>query len=212
MAMRPLAFDLEVNRVGEERQITVAGLRGDAAAKLILNTDGRDANEEQLQNQLGDEYTTLSVHENEADLILELRQFIAESVNKDDQYLTGFNAEVWDGGHDLPILRRSCIRHSIEWVFRGMAYIDVQTLLKRIETGDTYDLAGAYDMLIGGFEDDPFHEAGGNTIRAHKHGDWLPLLQHNHADIVRTFNLARLLTRYVPKSDVKMKNLTPPER
>lgn len=40
--------------------------------------------------------------------------------------------------------------------------------------------------------------------------EWLPLLEHNFADIKRTRDLSLLAGRFVAKSDFGMKNLQPP--
>jgi hypothetical protein len=72
------------------------------------------------------------------------------------------------------------------------------------------DLVGVYDALIGEETCDPFEDSAA-AVDAFESGDWLPLLEHNLADIQRTRELADLAVRFVARSDFKMKNLAPPQ-
>lgn len=104
-----------------------------------------------------------------------------------------------------------CVRKTVEWPFPDVAYADVMTMVDRFETGDANDLVDVYETLLGDSHCDPFDESG-STVVAPEEGDWVPLLLHNLADIERTRELALLAGQYIPKSDFKMKNLSPPDR
>lgn len=78
-------------------------------------------------------------------------------------------------------------------------------------TDETHDLVGAYDQLIGKETCDPFADSG-EAVDAFENDEWKSLLLHNLADTQRTRELAVLASKYVPKSDFRMKNLTPPSR
>jgi hypothetical protein len=82
--------------------------------------------------------------------------------------------------------------------------------IQRFDTGDTSDLVGVYDRLIGDESCDLFDESG-QAVDAWEQREWLPLLKHNLADIERNRELAVLAGEYVPKSDFSMKNLAPPQ-
>jgi hypothetical protein len=84
-------------------------------------------------------------------------------------------------------------------------------IVDRFDTKDNTDLVGVYDVLIGEETCDPFEDSAG-AVDAFEAGDWLPLLQHNLADIQRTRELAELAGRFVARSDFKMKNLQPPRQ
>lgn len=70
---------------------------------------------------------------------------------------------------------------------------------------------GVYDQLIGNDTCDSFEDSGA-AVDAFEAAGWLPLLNHNLADIQRTRELAQLAGRFVPKSDFSMKSLQPPGR
>jgi hypothetical protein len=84
-------------------------------------------------------------------------------------------------------------------------------IVDRFDTNDQRDLVGVYDVLIGEESCDPFDDSG-EAVDAFENGDWLPLLEHNLADIQRTRELAELAGRFVARSDFKMKNLQPPRQ
>jgi hypothetical protein len=84
-------------------------------------------------------------------------------------------------------------------------------IVDRFDTSDQSDLVGVYDELIGEGSCDPFDDSG-EAVDAFESGDWLPLLEHNLADIQRTRELAELAGRFVARSDFKMKNLQPPRQ
>jgi len=84
-------------------------------------------------------------------------------------------------------------------------------MVDRFDTQDHRDLVGVYDHLLGNETCDPFEDSG-EAVDAFEAAEWLPLLEHNLADIQRTRELALLAGRFVPKSDFSMKNLQPPKK
>ncbi|MFD1642685.1 hypothetical protein [Halohasta litorea] len=208
----PIAFDIETSGFGNESVLTVAGFASTLGEVVILNTAGRQANSTQLEQALA-EYSDYGVDvivtDDEAGLLSAVEQVATDRLNKDRHYLTAYNGETWKGGFDLPYLRTACISHDVAWPFPNMAYADVFEFVDRFDTHDEKGLVGVYDELIGKANCDPFDDSK-EAVDAFESGKWEPLLLHNLADIQRTLELAMLGERYVPRSDFKMKNLSPP--
>jgi hypothetical protein len=152
---------------------------------------------------------SLEVVPTEQALLEALTAFAESHIDGDSHYLTADNGETWKGGFDLPFLRSACHRNDVQWPFGDLAYADTMEVMNRFDTGGTNDLVGVYDLLIGENCCDPFDHSK-RAVSAFEAGDWLPLLQHNLADIMRTRELAELAGRFVPRSDFQMKNLEPP--
>lgn len=211
--LAPVAFDLETSGFEPEAVVTVAGFATDIGAWLGLNTGGREADADRLRESLGPDAAgigiTLVVEPDEAELLAALGGFAAEHLQGDRHYLCAFNGETWRAGFDLPFLRTACARHDLDWPFGDLAYADVRSMVARFNTGETGDLVGVYDLLIGGDHGDPFGDSA-EAVSAHEAGDWAPLLRHNLADIRRTYELAVLAEQYVAGKDFRMKNLGPP--
>ncbi len=208
----PIAFDIETSGFGNESELTVAGFASTLGEIVILNTAGRQANGIRLEQTLS-EYSTKGVEvivtDNEVGLLRAVEEIATNRLNSDRHYLTAYNGETWKGGFDLPYLRTACIAHDLQWPFPNMAYADVFEFVDRFNTHDERGLVGVYDELIGKESCDPFEDSA-EAVDAFENGEWEPLLLHNLADIQRTLELAMLGERYVPRSDFKMKNLSPP--
>jgi len=212
-ALTPVAFDLETSGFAPDAVVTVVGLATDVGAWLGLQTGGRGADADALRADLAapdSTPVTVATVDAEADLLAALHDFAAERLDGDRQYLCAFNGETWRGGFDLPFLRTACARHGVAWPFPDLAYADVRSMVARFNTGDVGDLVGVHEALVGGDRGDPFDDSA-EAVAAFEAGDWGPLLAHNLADVRRTYALAALAGRYVPKSDFRMKNLAPPE-
>lgn len=210
--LQPVAFDIETTGFEPGSVITVAGLAAQQDVILVLNTAGRTADHQHLETALNQDTSAtvgLSVCHSESELLATLSDCAGTLIDTDTQYLTAYNGETWNGGFDLPFLRTTCVRCSADWPFPDMAYADVMDVVKRFDTHENNDLVSAYNFLIGTDSCDPFDDSE-EAVRAFRDGDWLPLLLHNLADIVRTRELAVLGGRYVAKSDFGMKNLEPP--
>ena len=211
--LSPIAFDIETSGLDEDDVITVAGLATDVGGWLALNTTGRDVDGNELAAAIERESkitVRLAVFENEQDLLRGLREFATSTIEGDRHYITAYNGERWRSGFDLPFLRSACVDQGVPWPFPDAAYSDTMDMVQRFDTSDSNDLVGVYDTLIGKESCDPFEDSA-RAVTAHENGDWIPLLLHNLADVTRTRELAVLAGQYIPKSDFKMKNLTPPD-
>lgn len=211
--LAPVAVDLETAGFEPDASITVVGLAGDAAAWQGLNAGGRPVDETDVREVLhagADRAVELDVTADEAGLLEALRDVVETRLDGSRQYLCAFNGETWRGGFDLPFLRTACARHGADWPFADLAYADVRAMVERFNTGEAGDLDGVYDALVGRPVDDPFADSR-EAVTAYEDGDWAPLLRHNLADVTRTYELAVLAGRYVPKADFRMKNLGPPD-
>ena len=211
--LSPIAFDIETSGLEPGAVVTVAGLTTDMGSWLALNTTERDADAERLAAAVEHESGSnirVSVYRNEQHLLAGLAEFATSTIDGDRHYLTAYNGERWRGGFDLPFLRSACVRCDAAWPFPDVAYADAMDMVERFDTGDVSDLVGVYEELIGGEDCDPFDDSA-SAVATHEEGDWVPLLCHNLADIERTRELAVLAGRYIPKSDFKMKNLSPPD-
>jgi len=211
--LQPIAFDIETNGLDDSAVLTVAGLAHSLGEVLILNTDGRTANSGQLEQALQEESVgniEVLIAEDEEALLGILHQIAHDRLDDDKHYLTAFNGETWNGGFDLPFVRTACVSHDIDWPFPNMAYSDVFSFIDRFDTNGEKGLVEVYDELIGKESCDPFADSGA-AVDAFDAGEWEPLLLHNLADIQRTREIAVIASKYVPRSDFKMKNLSPPE-
>lgn len=211
-ALDPVAFDIETSGLDRDAVITVAGFTDDLGSWMVLNTGGRDADQDRLLDELRqcvENPVSLRIVEDETALLESVQGYVDERLGETD-YLTAYNGETWNGGFDLPFLRSACHRNSVAWPFDDVAYADTMEAIQRFDTGKTGDLVGVYDRLINEDSCDPFDDSG-SAVDAWDQGNWLLLLKHNLADIERTRDLAILASEYVPKSDFSMKNLAPPQ-
>jgi hypothetical protein len=212
--LAPIAFDIETNGFAPGAVITVAGLAFELGDVLILNTNGRAADEDGLETRLAahaDGRVDLSVCESERELLTVLADVCAAHIDTDAHYLTAYHGETWNGGFDLPFLRSACVECDVLWPFPDMAYADMLNVVDRFATDDIRDLVGVYNQLIGAETCDPFDDSEA-AVDAFNDCEWELLLRHNFADIHRTREIALLAGEYVPKSDFRMKNLAPPNR
>lgn len=215
MGLDPIAFDIETSGLDEDAVITVAGFAHDLGESIILNVDGRDAPDHQTLTTALDEHSTgavsLEIVDDEAALLESISEMATNQINGDRHYLTAYNGETWNGGFDLPFCRTRFLDHDMDWPFGDLAYADMMEMVDRFNTQDQRDLVGVYDHLFGNETCDPFEDSG-EAVDAFEAAEWLPLLEHNLADIQRTRELALLAGRFVPKSDFSMKNLEPPSQ
>ncbi len=181
--LSPIAFDIETSGLESGSVVTVAGLTTDIGSWLALNTTGRDADASRLaadvEHQSGSNIR-VSVYQSGQNLLAGLQDFTTKTIDGDQHYLTAYNGERWNGGFDLPFLRRVCVRHNVEWPFPDVAYADTMDMVERFDTGDVSDLVGVYEELIGGDDCDPFDDSA-SAVSTHEDGDWVPLLLHKPA-------------------------------
>jgi hypothetical protein len=233
-----VAWDIETTGFGWSEEITVSGLWfPDGHASLVVNAgphavDG-DGFEEHLSEVCGAP-VSVTVAEDETDLLGEMRQVVFERFDRDYNRLVAYNAESWKGGFDLPFVRTRCIRRGVNWVFEGIVFADLwEPVKKRLNTTHTAygasdsanSLTGAYSLLFdrndrlpGLFDEreghawyrdrpyDPFEDSGSAAAR-YREGDLLPVLEHNLADVHRTWELGELVREFVPSKDLSEKKL-----
>lgn len=210
--LAPIAFDIETSGLEPGAVLTVAGLAFELGEVILLNTADRPADTDELEARLNPHsagHVQIRTCEDEHSLLTTLAEMSTEHINTDAHYLTAFHGETWNGGFDLPFVRTACVARGVPWPFPDMAYDDMLDIVDRFETDDRRDLVGVYDHLIGEETCDPFADSE-EAVEAFENGEWEPLLLHNLADIQRTRELAVLAGEYVPKSDFRMKNLSPP--
>jgi len=211
--LEPIAFDIETSGLDDSAVLTVAGLAHSLGEVLILNTAGRAANSGRLEHALGTESVgdvEVLLADDEEALLGILHRIAHDRLDDEKHYLTAYNGETWNGGFDLPFVRTACISHGLDWPFPNIAYADVFSFIDRFDTNDEKGLVEVYDKLIGKESCDPFENSGA-AVDAYEKGAWEKLLLHNLADVQRTQELARLSENYIPQSDFKMKNLSPPK-
>jgi hypothetical protein len=206
-------------------------------ATLVVNSgphavDG-DAFEERLSETCGAP-VSLVIADDEAELLEKMRQAVFDRFDRDYNRIVAYNAESWKGGFDLPFVRTRCIRRGIDWVFDGVLFADLwEPVKKRLNTthtaygasDDANSLTGAYDLLFdhndglqrliddceghSWYSDrpyDPFGDSGSAAAR-YREGDLLPVLEHNLADIHRTWELGELVRKFVSSKDISEKKL-----
>ena len=209
----PIAFDIETSGLDDGAEITVAGFAHSLGESLILNTAGQTADRKALATTLDQASAgtvQLELADDERALLEAVKTFATHQLDGDRHYLTAFNGETWNGGFDLPFCRTRFLQHGMDWPFGDVAYADMMQIVDRFDTNDQRDLVGVYDVLVGEETCDPFDDSAA-AVDAFEAANWLPLLEHNLADIQRTRELADLAGRFVPKSDFSMKNLAPPQ-
>lgn len=212
--LKPRAFDIETSGLEPGSVVTVAGVATELGSWMVLNTKGRKADAVLLESQIEREAggnVSIEICGGEKALLESLSEFCSKRIDGNKHYLTAYNGETWSGGFDLPFVRSACVRHGVDWPFPDIAYADTMDMMNRFDTEDENGLVGVYDALIGEEDCDPFVDSG-EAVSAFEQGDWRNLLKHNLADIRKTRQLAVLAGKYIPKSDFKMKNLSPPNR
>lgn len=212
--LQPVAFDIETDGFTPGSTLTVAGLAHQLRVVILLNTTGRDADQDALEAQLNtysSATVTLEVCDSERALLEQLSAICDTHLDGDRHYLTAYHGETWDGGFDMPFVRTACVQHSVPWPFPDIAYADMFDVVERFNTNDESGLGEVYDQLIGNEMCDPFKDSA-EAVEAFRDGNWEQLLLHNLADIQRTRELAGLAGRYVAKSDFRMKSLAPPSK
>lgn len=210
MSLDPVAFDIETTGFDPDSIITVGGFAHGDECAVFLNTRKKKYDATRLQTQLDtstESNVDVTVVDTEPELLAHLTGYMNHHFDTDNHYLCAFNGETWKGGFDLPFCRTRYLKNDMDWPFNDIAYVDVMDLMKRFATGDDTDLVGTYDSLIGRETCDPFDDSA-KAVEAFENGNWLPLLEHNVADIIRTYELADLAGDYVAKSDFNMKSLS----
>jgi len=192
--------------------------------------------EAKLEAVSGGVSVSVTVAEDEQALLEEMRQILFERFDKQYNRLVAYNAESWKSGFDLPFLRTRCFQHNFDWLFDGIQFADLwDPVKKRLNTTytahgksiDVNTLVGAHELLFEQTDPstllvetksehnhpwyrtdpyDPFEDSG-RAVSSYKDGEFLPILQHNLADVHRTWELGELVRAFVSSKDITTKKL-----
>ena len=230
---RHVAWAIETTGFDVTDQITVSGfwLPG-GHAELVVNTDGDVLDKPTTESYLEDrsrETVSVAVVDDERAVLTTLRQQLFDRFDREYNRLIAFNGDTWKSGFDLPFIRSRCIHHGLEWVFSGLQYCDLwEPVEKRLNTTHIThgtstainSLAGAHELLFSGerpacfddavhpwYRDDPYDpfDDSSEAVSCWRDGTHLPVLQHNLADVHRTWELGALVRAFVSSRDITNK-------
>lgn len=217
--LEPVAVDIETTRFHVDDRITVVGFYAEIGCHLFLNTLGRVADENELQTEVESivpSLVHLNVSESEEGLKQAVTEFTSSLIGSGNQMLVGYNSERWSGGFDFPFLRTRYACSGVAWPFKDIPHVDLYPVFKKrfctsVEDGDMNDLVSVYKLFFGedALDPDPFEDSS-EAVSCATSGEFRDLLLHNFADVFKTYKLASLANRFVPKSDFQMKNLSQP--
>jgi hypothetical protein len=208
-------------------------------ATLIVNAGPHSIDTQAFEQRLSEESgatVSLLVADDEVALLEAMQRVVFDRFDRDYDRLVAFNADSWKGGFALPFVRTRCIRRGVDWMFDGVLFADLwEPLKKRLNTthtaygasADANSLTGSYSLLFGQndrlpmllddldghawYHEEPYDpfEDSGSAAAHYREGDLLPVLEHNLADIHRTWGLGELVRRFVSPKDVSEKKLWP---
>jgi len=232
-----VAWDIETTGFNWNDEITVSGFWFPAGhATLLLNAETitTDSTEYEERLEAIKEGLDVRVHvcEGEPDLLRTMHDVVFDQIESDYNRLIAFNAETWKSGFDLPFLRTRCIKHDVSWLFSDLQFADLwEPVKKRLNTThtthgtsmDINSLTGAHELLFAQTipttfvsetnhpwycttEYDPFDDSS-RAVNCYNRGDYLPILQHNLADVHRTWELGELVRAFVSPKDITDKKL-----
>lgn len=211
-----IPFDIDTT--GFERSDTVTTVRFELelGCRVFLQSDGRSADsvEAAARERMG-RHVVVSIHSNRQTLLEAVRKFVAKRLWGEDVLLVEFNAETWNAGLDLPLLRSRHAANDVAWPFTGLPYADLMPVVTNrfnttVDGGPKSDLEGVYAAMCDGDlnEMDPFLDSA-EAVKAFDKGCFEALVAHNVTDVLRTGSLGAVSERYCSKSDYKLKSLTP---
>jgi len=216
MVLEQVAFDIETTGFDAVDVVTTVGFAVPMGVRVFLQTAERDASglESAVESEASETLVNVSIHASERELLVAVSEFVAERV-RDDMLLVAFNGEKWNGGFDVPFLRTRYAQRDLAWPFVDVPYADVMPLVTdrfntTVDGTEQGGLVTAYDVLYGGSDGDldPFDDSA-EAVAAFEDGRFAELVLHNVADVLRTRALGRVAERYCPKSEFKVKSLTP---
>lgn len=216
MALEQVAFDIETTGFDVEDEVTVVGFGLSMGARVFVQTAGRPPGDVTNEVEAATEpVVNVSTHSSEEELLVAVREFVAERLCGSDVLLVAYNGERWRGGFDVPFLRTRYARLGVAWPFTDVPYADVMPVVTdRFNTSvggeKQRDLAGVYEVLCDGEYGavDPF-DGSETAVAAFENGWFAELALHNVADVLRTRALGQVAERYCSKSDFGVKSLTP---
>lgn len=210
---------------------------GNSAELIINSDDDLDTDlaSDRLENRSGASIS-VTVATDEAALLEVMEHILFDRFDTNYNRLIAFNAESWKSGFDLPFLRTRCLKHDFNWLFSGLQFADLwEPIKKRMNTThtaygtstDVNSLTGAHELLFEQstpttwlseqdvetthhwYQDspyDPFDDSG-SAVRCYENREYLPLLQHNLADVHRTWELGELARAFISSKDITTKKL-----
>lgn len=121
------AFDIETTGFAASDTLTTLTLESDGLYRIWVNGESGDVDydavTEEIEQESG-ENIRLLVAENAEDLLTSVRAFVEENFDAQD-ILVAYNGETWNSGFDLQFLRTACLQNGVEWVFKGVRYLDI---------------------------------------------------------------------------------------
>jgi hypothetical protein len=191
--------------------------------------------QEQLEDVSGVS-VSVTVADDEPALLEAIQQIVFDRFDRQYNRLVAFNAESWKSGFDLPFLRTRCLHHNISWPFDRIEFADLwNPIKKRMNTTHTSygisdsvnSLTGAHDLLFDQTnptvilpeeESEPHHawyssrqydpfEDSSSAVSCYDRQEFAPILQHNLADVHRTWELGELVRAFVSAKDITTKKL-----
>lgn len=215
-----VAIDIETTGLEARQSISVAGLLPpDRHASVILNTEGRTANETEIVGVVEDmsrHRLEVQVVHSEESLIDQLSQLVFERFDREFNKLVAYNAETWKSGFDFPFIRTTCAQTDQDMPLKGLYFLDLlEVISKRFNTliaekgedgeepEEKNDLVGAHRVLCNpSHEFDPFEDSA-KAVSCHYNGQWAKLVQHNVSDLHRTLDLAKVAHRLASPRHLK---------
>lgn len=168
------------------------------------------------------------------EVLEKMARLVFDFFDREYNTLVAYNAESWKGGFDLPFVRTRCVLHGVDWVFDGVQFADLwEPVKKRLNTtfmahgksDSVNSLTGSHRLLADGLDGlasvidtpenhvcygehcyDPFADSG-SAASHYDRGEYLPVCQHNLADIHRTWEIGQVLREYVSSKDISTKKL-----
>lgn len=178
---------------------------------------------------------SVTATDDERELLTMIGRVLFEKFDREFNRLVAFNAESWKRGFDLPFLRTRCIAHEFDWLLDGIQFADLwEPVKKRLNTtyaahGNSMDinsLSNAHALLFDStrlsqlnngdettthvwYQDDPYDPFNDSSqaVACYDRGEFTPLLEHNLADIHRTWELGELVRTFVSPKDITTKKL-----
>lgn len=132
------AFDIETTGLCASDEISTICLHNNENSHVWYQ--GGDMNDPGSVEDVVDTEVHIYQFKNEHDMVDNWMGMISVMENP---LLTGWYAEVWKGGFDIPFIRNACARNGLSWDIEGVEYIDLQEIFdKRFNTTIPYPSFG----------------------------------------------------------------------
>lgn len=212
------AVDIESRGVDHDSELTVIGFAVSGGYQLYLNTGGKTrtgcSGISSLNHNTVNKPVKIETHPTEEAMLNSALEFSNARLKTGEVLLTGFNAETWNGGFDIPHIRTRCQANNIEMILGNVLFCDIfemkDMMNHSVQNNEVNDLNSLFEIYFPEAEDfDPADDQ--QPIVAYWHNEeFEKLLLHNLADLWKTRRLALMYDQYVPQSDWQLKPLGPP--